>query len=165
MRRLRLFLVVVMLVVLQTSVFPHLRVFGAMPDLCLVATVAIAYEEGPDLGALFGFASGLAIDLFLETPLGVSALSFAIVGFIVGVLQSGMLRPSSWVSPFLGGIGGLAGGTLFVLIASIAGQDQLLALRSVKIVIVAALYDALLAPLIFPIARWAASDADALPRY
>jgi rod shape-determining protein MreD len=163
-RRVRLFLVVVMLVVIQTTVFPHLRVFGAAPDLCLLATVAVAYEAGPDTGAMFGFFSGLAIDLFLASPLGVSALSFAIIGYLVGVFQSGLLRPSGWVAPMLGGLAGLAGGALFVVVASIAGEDGLLNGHSVKIIVVAAIYDALLAPLIFPIGRWAAHDPDSLPR-
>jgi rod shape-determining protein MreD len=163
-RRIRLFLVVVMLVVIQTTVFPHLRVFGAAPDLCLLATVAVAYEDGPDTGAMFGFFSGLATDLFLASPLGVSALTFAIIGYLVGVFQSGLLRPSGWVAPMLGGLAGLAGGALFVVVASIAGEDGLLNGHSVKIIVVAAIYDALLAPLIFPIGRWAAHDPDALTR-
>jgi rod shape-determining protein MreD len=163
-RRIRLFLVIVMLVVIQTTVFPHLRVFGAMPDLCLLATVAVAYEDGPDTGAIFGFASGLAIDLFLASPLGVSALTFAIIGYLVGVFQSGLLRPSGWIAPMLGGLAGLAGGALFVVVASIAGEDGLLNGHSVKIIVVAAIYDAVLAPVIFPIGRWAAHDPDALPR-
>lgn len=163
-RRIRLFLVVVMLVVIQTTVFPHLRVFGAMPDLLLLATIAVAYEDGPDTGAIFGFFSGLALDLFLATPLGVSALTFAIIGYLVGVFQGGLLRPSGWVAPVLGGVGGLAGGALFVVVASIAGEDGLLNGHSVKIIVVSALYDALLAPIIFPIGRWAAADSDALPR-
>jgi rod shape-determining protein MreD len=163
-RRIRLFLVVVMLVVIQTTVFPHLRVSGAAPDLCLLATVAVAYEDGPDTGAMFGFFSGLATDLFLASPLGVSALTFAIIGYLVGVFQSGLLRPSGWVAPMLGGLAGLAGGALFVVVASIAGEDGLLNGHSVKIIVVAAIYDALLAPLIFPIGRWAAHDPDALPR-
>jgi rod shape-determining protein MreD len=162
-RRIRLFLVVVMLVVIQTTVFPHLRVFGAMPDLLLLATIAVAYEDGPDTGAIFGFGSGLALDLFLSSPLGCSALSFAIVGYLVGVFQGGLLRPSGWVAPALGGIGGLAGNVLFVVVASIAGDD-LLNGHSVKIIVVASLYDAVLAPVIFPIGRWAAHDPDALPR-
>jgi rod shape-determining protein MreD len=163
-RRIRLSLVVVMLVVIQTTVFPHLRVLGAMPDLVLLATIAVAYEDGPDTGAIFGFASGLTLDLFLATPLGVSALTFAIIGYLVGVFQGGMLRPSGWVAPVLGGVGGLAGGALFVVVASIAGEDGLLNGHSVKIIVVSAVYDALLAPLIFPIGRWAAADSDALSR-
>ena len=77
MRWIRSFLLVVSLVVIQTALFPSLRVWGAVPDLLLVATVAVAYERGAETGAVFGFVAGVAIDLFLSSPLGVSALTFA----------------------------------------------------------------------------------------
>lgn len=157
-RRIRLVLVVVTLVVFQTTVFPHLRVFDAMPDLALVATVAIAYEEGPQSGLIFGFVSGLAIDLFLSSPAGLSALAFALTGWAIGISQSAMFRESRSLRPALGFIGGLFGGTIFVMVGAIAGEDQYLSIHSVQIVIVAALYDALLAYLIFPFVRWGVHD-------
>jgi rod shape-determining protein MreD len=159
-RRVRLVLVVVTLVVLQTSVFPHLRIFDAAPDLLLVATVAMAYEEGPEAGAVFGFASGLTLDLFLASPLGLSALAFALTGFLLGVFQGGMVRESRSVAPLLGGVGGLIGGTIFVVVGGVVGQAGYLSLTSVRIVIVAALYDAVVAPLVFPFVHWANHDAD-----
>ena len=159
-RRVRLVLLVVSLVVLQTSVFPHLRVFGAAPDLCLVATAAMAYEEGPQAGAIFGFASGLAIDLFLSSLLGLSALSFALTGYVLGVFQGGFIRESRAMAPVLGLVGGVAGGTIFVLVGAVAGEDGYLNLTSVRIVIVAALYDALVAFVVFPFLHWANQDPD-----
>src|SRR4029450_12697441 len=87
-------------------------VFGAVPDLLLVATIAVGYQRGPEAGAVFGFVGGLAIDCFLSSPLGVSALAFALVGYGVGVFQSGLLRSSRWIAPVLGGIGGLGGGAV-----------------------------------------------------
>ena len=159
-RRIRLVLVVITLVVLQTTVFTHLRIFGAVPDLCLVATVAIAYEEGPQTGALFGFLSGLAVDLFLASPAGLSALSNACTGYGVGVFQGGLVRESRLLPVVLGGIGGLIGGTIFVIVGGIAGQSGYLSLTSVRIVIVAAIYDAAIAPLVFPFVRWANHDPD-----
>jgi rod shape-determining protein MreD len=142
--------------VLQTTVFSAgLRVFGVMPDLGLVLTVAVAYYVGPHRGAVFGFVSGLAVDLFLSTPLGLSALSFAVVGYAVGVVQGGLVPPSRWVAPIMGALGGLAGGVLFVGIGAIAGEDQLLALSSMRIILIAGVYDALVAFAVFPIARWA----------
>ena len=81
LRRIRLVLVVITLVVLQTTVVTHLRVFDAVPNLLLVAAVAMAYDSGPLSGALFGFAGGLCVDLFLTTPLGLSALSYASVSY------------------------------------------------------------------------------------
>lgn len=160
-RRIRLVLVVVTLVVLQTALFDDLRVFGAIPDLALVATVAIAYEEGPRSGLVFGFASGLAIDLFLSSPAGLSALSFALTGVTIGVFQGAMIRESRRVGPLLGGIGGLVGGTLFLLVGGIAGEDQYFSLHRVQIVLVAALYAAAVAFLVFPFVRWAVHDPHA----
>jgi rod shape-determining protein MreD len=159
-RRVRLVLVVITLVVLQTTVFTHLRVFGAVPDLCLVATVAIGYEEGPQTGALFGFLSGLVLDLFLASPAGLSALANACTGYGVGVFQGGLVRESRLLPVILGGIGGLVGGTIFVVVGGIAGQSGYLTLTSVRIVLVAAIYDAVVAPLVFPFVRWANRDPD-----
>jgi rod shape-determining protein MreD len=161
LRRIRLILVVVTLVVVQTTIFPSLRVFGAIPDLLLVATVAMAYEAGPQAGLLFGFAGGLAIDLFLSSPAGLSAFAFAATGYGVGVFQSGLMRESRSIRPILGFVGGLVGGTIFVVIGGVVGESGYFSLNSVKIVIVAALYDALVAYLIFPFVRWAANDPDA----
>jgi rod shape-determining protein MreD len=154
--RLRLALLILAVVVLQTTVFSAgLRVFGVMPDLGLVLTVAVAFYIGPERGAVLGFVSGLAVDLFLSTPLGLSALSFALVAYGVGFVQGGLVSSSRWVAPIMGALGGLAGGVLFVGIGAIAGQDQLLALSSVRIILVASAYDALIAFAVFPIARWA----------
>jgi rod shape-determining protein MreD len=160
MRWLRYFLVIVSLVVLQTALFPDLRVFGTGPDLLLVATIAVGYERGPEAGAVFGFVGGLAIDCFLSSPLGVSALAFALVGYGVGIFQSGLLRSSRWIAPILGGIGGLVGGALWVVIAAVAGQDDLITGYTARIVVLAAIYDALLAVVIFPFVHWACGNHD-----
>ena len=154
--RARLALLIVAVVVLQTTVFSTgLRVFGVMPDLGLLLTVAVAFSLGPERGAVFGFVTGLAVDLFLSTPLGLSALSFALVGYATGIVQGGLLRPSRWEAPMMGALGGLAGGVLFVVIGALAGREELLSLTSVRVIIIAAVYDALLACAVFPIARWA----------
>jgi rod shape-determining protein MreD len=165
-RRLRLALVIVAAVVLQTTVFSTgLRVFGVVPDIGLVLTVAIAYQQGSERGAAFGFAAGLAIDLFLDTPIGLSALSFALVGYGVGVVKSGVVRSSRWNVPIMGFVGGIAGGALFVCVGALAGQDQLLAFRSVKVIVIAGVYDALLAFVAFPIARWATREPSGVHRW
>jgi rod shape-determining protein MreD len=155
-RRIRLALVVVTLVVLQTTVFTHLRIFDAVPDLCLVATAAVAYESGPLSGALFGFAAGLATDFFLTTPLGLSALAFAITGYAVGVFQSGLIRETRAQTPILGGVAGLVGNAIFIVVGGIVGRGELFATHNLEVIIVASLYDALVAYAVFPFARWAA---------
>ena len=161
LRRVRLVLLVVTLVVLENTVFRHLRVFDAIPSLCLIATVAIAYEEGPQTGLIFGFTSGLAIDMLLSgTPLGLSALAFSLTGFTLGVLQGGLVREVRGISPLLAAAGGLLGGTIFLVVGGIVGVDGFFTLTRVRIVIVAAVYDALIAPAVFKFTRWANHDPD-----
>jgi rod shape-determining protein MreD len=150
----RLALLLVAIVLIQTTILPYARVFGVVADLGVVATVAVAYREGPEAGAIFGFAAGLAMDLFLQTPLGLSALSYALTGYLLGILQGGLLRSSWWIPPVLGGIGGILAGVLFVGIGALVGQEQLFAFRSIRVVLLAGLYDAVIAPFMFPIVRF-----------
>jgi len=160
-RRIRLGFVVLACVVLQTTLFTHLKIDGVAPDVGLVAVLAVAYEDGADTGAIFGFIMGLAIDLFLTTPLGLSALSFAVTGYAVGVFQQGVVRTTPWLAPILGGVGGLFGGLVFLTAGAIVGQPGFLSLDSLRIVIIASIYDALIAPLVFPVVRRAARRDDA----
>jgi rod shape-determining protein MreD len=161
LRRVRLVLLVVTLVVLENTVFRHLRVFDAIPSLCLIATIAIAYEEGPQSGAIFGFISGLAIDTLLSgTPMGLSALSFALTGYTLGVLQGGLVREVRGISPLLALAGGILGGTIFLVVGGIAGVDGFFTLNRVQVVIVAAVYDAVVAGAVFKFTRWANHDPD-----
>jgi rod shape-determining protein MreD len=155
-RRLRLALLILAGVVLQTTLFSEgLRLFGVTADIGLVMTIAVAYYGGPELGAAYGFLAGLAIDSFLETPFGLSALSYSLVGYGVGAIQTGLVRSIRWIAPILGGLGALVGGAIFILVGGLVGQEQLIALRSLKVLAIASVYDATLAIVAFPIARWA----------
>ncbi|MGZ4691373.1 MAG: rod shape-determining protein MreD [Acidimicrobiia bacterium] len=154
-RFVRLTLLLIAIVLVQTTILPYLRVAGVVADLGLVATVAVAYREGPETGAIFGFAAGLSMDLFLQTPLGLSALAYALTGYFIGILQGALLRSAWWVAPVLGGLGGILGGLLFIGIGALVGQEQLFALRSLRVVLLAGVYDALVAPVMFPIVNFA----------
>lgn len=157
-RIIRLALILVAVVLLQTAVFPHARIFGVAPEIGLVATVAVAFIAGPAAGSVFGFAAGLSLDLFLQTPLGLSSFVWTIVGYAVGVLQGAVLRSAWWFASALTFVAGLVGGTLFILLGAIVGQGQLWGWSSARTVLIAACYDALLAPLVFPVVRFALRD-------
>jgi rod shape-determining protein MreD len=155
-RRIRLGFVVLVCVVLQTTLFTHLRVDGVAPELGLVAVLAVAYYDGAESGAIFGFVMGFAIDLFLTTPLGLSALSYAITGYAVGFVQAAMVRRPPFLAPLIGGVGGFFGGLVFLAVGAVVGEVGFLSFASLKTVTIAALYDALIAPVVFPLVRRAA---------
>jgi rod shape-determining protein MreD len=164
MRPWRTALVVVALTVVQVALFPRLRVLGVVPDLGLVLAVAVAYRHGAEAGALTGFASGLAYDLFLETPAGLSALSYALTAYAVGVLQTAMLREPRGMTVLVGLLAGLAGGLTFAAIGILAGVEALRGARTLEVVALAALYDAVLAPLVFGlVGRLLAARREGMP--
>jgi len=152
-RRIKLGLLILFAVVLQTTLLNHVNFFDATPGLCMLCVLAVAFEDGPESGALFGFAMGLVLDLFLITPLGLSALSFALTGYAVGAFQSSIVRTTPWLYPMIGGIGGLFGGLVFIVVGGVVGQEGLLSTHGVQIVVVSAIWDAILAPLVFPVVR------------
>ncbi|MDQ3896073.1 MAG: rod shape-determining protein MreD, partial [Actinomycetota bacterium] len=98
--RLRLPLMLVTALLIQTTVLSRMRFWGVMPDFMLLVAVAAGITAGPTRGPALGFTSGMLIDLFLPTPLGLSALVFTLVAYGVAVANTGVLR-SAWYIPVL----------------------------------------------------------------
>ncbi len=149
MRPSRVAVLIVLSVLIQVVIFPHARLAGRVPDLGLLVAVAVAFDHGPETGALVGFCTGLGFDFFCETPLGLWALSYALTAYAVGVLQGGILRTPRWFTPVIGGLSGLTSGLLFVGAGLLAGVDGVHGNEAVRSVLIASGYDALLAPFVF----------------
>lgn len=149
MRVVRLGLLIAVVIIVQVVVFPHLRILGVVPDLGLLVAVAVGYRDGPEAGALVGFVAGLGYDLFLETPLGLNALAYGLVGYGVGVIEAGLFRSPRWLPSVLGAIAGVASGLLFIGVGFLAGVEGVKGTHGVQTVLLAAAYDALLAPFVF----------------
>lgn len=158
-RRIRMVLLVITTVLMQTSIFSNLKIAGVIPDVVLVAVLGVAYRNGPETGAVFGFAAGLTLDLFLRTPFGLSALAFSLTGYFLGLLQSSMLHTTKWMTPLLGAVGGLLGNLLFRGVGTIVGQEQFLNGHSLRVTVTAAGYDALISPVVFLFAWWAVGES------
>jgi len=155
MRVRRVALLLALALVLQIAFFSHVRLVGRVPDLGLLLAVAIAFDHGPEAGAIVGFLAGLSYDLFLETPLGLTALAWALTAYTVGVLQGGVLRTPKWFTPVIGAAAGVAAGMLFVGVGLLAGVGGVHGNQAFVTVGVASLYDALLAPFVFIlVAAW-----------
>jgi rod shape-determining protein MreD len=82
--------------VAQIAIVADLRVAGAVGDLLLLVTVAAALTGGPDRGASYGFVTGLAFDLVVDSPFGLSALTYAVVGYGLGLMCTALFRPTGW---------------------------------------------------------------------
>lgn len=75
----------------QFTVVPVVGVGGVVPDVPVVLTVLLALRYGAEAGCLTGFALGLAQDAVAGGPLGLHAVSKALVGFVAGDLPRWIL--------------------------------------------------------------------------
>ena len=82
--------VLLLAVVLHTAVFPQLRLFGVAADVMLLLTISTGIVGGPERGATMGFVAGLLADCFLQTPFGLTALTYCMVGWFVGAFSAGV---------------------------------------------------------------------------
>ena len=85
---LRVALVIFIVLMVQQTVMVALRIDGAHPDLLWLLPITAALLDGPETGAVVGFWAGLAFDLVLPTPFGLSALVGCLLGYAVGSLDN-----------------------------------------------------------------------------
>jgi rod shape-determining protein MreD len=140
--------------VIQASVVSQLDLFGAHGDLLILVPVAAGLTLGAERGAIAGFVAGIAVDLLVTTPFGLTALAYCIVGYGVGAFQSGVLRASWWLPP-VAALGGAAFGTVaWALAATVVGQEGLLNADLYRMVTAVAVVAVVLVVPAVRLARW-----------
>ena len=70
--------------VMQTSVWPQLAIFGAVPDTAVILIVSYGVLRGDVEGAIFGLSAGLLQDIFSGGPIGMFALFGMLIGYVSG---------------------------------------------------------------------------------
>lgn len=120
----RLALVLFTVLLLQVAVMTDLTALGQTADLVLLLAIAAGSMGGADRGATIGFAAGLAYDLLLvDTPFGLSALVYAVVGYGVGVVAAWVIQPRWWHHLVTAVVGTVAGVALTAVVVRVTGPS------------------------------------------
>lgn len=138
---------------LETSVFGSLTLTGTKPELLLLITVALAMGDGPAFGATAGFVFGLATDLVLAQPAGVTALTFTLAGYLVGIVRQSLQRPSAWLPMAMVSATTFAAVLFYGSMSYLLGQAVPSPLRILRHAGLSAVYNALLTPFVYPLIR------------
>jgi rod shape-determining protein MreD len=147
-------LVLLLFLIVELTVLDRLRVFGAGPDIMLLLAVVAGIVGGPRVGALLGFAAGIVLDLFLETPMGLSALVFCLVGYAVGSIQGGVLRAAWWIPIVTTLVASVAGVLFYAMVATVVGEPHLVTTHLLVVAGVVGIFNALVAPFALRLVRW-----------
>ena len=121
----RSLLVIALVLVVQVSLLDLVTIGGAHPDAMMVLAAAGGYWAGPERGARFGFVTGLAIDLLLPTPFGLTALVGCLVGYLTGTATAGLVRGSRWLPPVVLAAATAAGISGYAVVGTVLGQSDL----------------------------------------
>lgn len=149
--------VIVTALLLQTTVFPELTLLGVRPELLYLVTVVFAALQGPAEGAIVGFASGLAQDFMLNMPKGITALTLTILGYTVGLARQYITSPSPLLPATLVAVGTAAAVAFHQSVAFLLGEEEGPFGYIAKVVLLTAVYGAILTPIFYPVLRRAAA--------
>lgn len=126
--QIRVAVLVVVGITVQTTLVADLRFRGVAPDLMLLLAVCAGLYGGAHQGVLVGFLCGLASDLFLtNTPFGLAALTFCLVGYVVGSARVTLLPDGKILVPVMAFVGTAIGVVAFLGLGELVGQAELVA--------------------------------------
>ena len=151
---LRMGLVTLVALVLQTTLFTDLRIAGVAPELVLAVAAMAGFVAGPSSGAWAGFWMGLAYDVVLETPLGLAGLAFCIVGYVAGLAGETAFRPTWWYAAGSVAVSSMFGVIVFAIVSTLVGQNAVVSGSLTRVVFGVAILNAIVAPAIMGVVRW-----------
>jgi rod shape-determining protein MreD len=129
----------------QVGVVSELPIFRVSADLTPLLVAFVGLLCGSTIGATFGFAVGLLIDLLLLQTLGLSSLIFTLIGYWSGRLRE-LRDPQAALTPLL--VGAAAAGASLVgysLMEFLLGVDAPVSFQLLRDIVLGIAIDALLA--------------------
>jgi rod shape-determining protein MreD len=154
MRRvIAIIVIIVTAVLLQSTVFSQLQLLGVRPELLYLVTILIALNEGPSEGAIVGFTCGLAQDMFLDQPMGITALTLTLLGYAVGMARQYIVSPSPLVPTIVVAVATALGVGFYEIVTYLLGQFDAGFTYAVKVTLLTAAYNAVLTPILSPLLR------------
>ena len=147
MRKTLLFLLAVLTALLVSyEAGLSLPMFGVSPDILLITLVAFSMGERPTTASAYGFVAGLARDMLLLSPKGLSAFAYAMTAYAVGL--AGEVR-SVWA------VIGIVSGATFVSqvlygFATLLLSESATVAALPRVALATTAYNTVLAPLLIP---------------
>lgn len=140
--------------VVQEAVLRGLRIDGVRPDLMLGLAIVAAIAAGPEVGAVAGFTGGLLIDLFVNTPFGLTALVASVVAFAVGSVQQTLGPGPRWSTPVFVAVASAVAEVTWAALGTVLGLPGLLHPHLLIVVAVVATINAVIALPLGAVVRW-----------
>ena len=135
--------------ILQSTLLPFLQVFGIQPDTLMVLVCCFGLLGGNYYGMFTGLAGGLLQDILYGGPVGMAALHYMLIGYLVGELYE-RIYLGKLLIPTLSAFGGsIVRGLLMMAYLYFTRVDISASVGLSLVILPEALYTALFMPLTF----------------
>ncbi len=140
---------VVFSILVQSTIFNRVTLFGASPDLVLILTVLFGFLRGSRLGAWVGFGGGILQDILSGQFIGANALTKMAVGYLAGLMEGKFFSDNPVTPMLLLFVGTIGNEILFWLILASFGRSIPLYVAALRLIFPVAVLNSVLAPFIF----------------
>jgi rod shape-determining protein MreD len=140
--------------ILQSTVVSQLRIWGVFADLPLLVVVSWSLLRGSREGLIWGFISGLALDLLSGAPFGAATFGLMAVGLLSGLGKATVFR-SQVVLPLVTVLlATIVYDIIFLFVVWISGYPVSWLDSLIYLILPSAVLNAVLTPVVFVIMRW-----------
>lgn len=155
MTELRLVAIIIAALVAQVSLFADFRIFGVAPEVLVLLALLFGLLAEQKQGPTIAFIIGLLYDIYLPTPLGLSAIVFALLAYAAHSGGAELFRESKLQLGLIAAVGTFAGVAGYAALGEAMGQRGLLDVEMLRVALVAGAINAVLAPALQPFVAWA----------
>lgn len=110
-------IIIFLLVILQSSLYPYLKIYNAFPNLILILVLILSILKGHKKSLVWVLFGGFLLDVYsFNNPLGTSILSLLLVSYLAYFFSQNIFKKTSIFSVILIGIGGTLIYKLFLIL-------------------------------------------------
>ena len=142
---------VVVALVVQVTLFPHVAWHGIVPNLCLLVVVAAALTVEAPFALVLGFTAGLTLDLAppADHVAGRWALALTIAAFLAARVRQDV-KPTALAVVGTVAAASFVATSLFALSGVLLSDPAMSVAGLLEVVLVAVVWDVLLTPFVLP---------------
>ncbi|MGR3177998.1 MAG: rod shape-determining protein MreD [Candidatus Anammoxibacter sp.] len=134
----------------QTTLIPHLAVYGITPDIYLVFAVFFSLNTDIKQASFVNWINGLVKDVFSLAHFGLSAFLFVLIGYVIGRSKEFVFKDHPLTQVLITFVVALFYGLGCLVFMLISSENVKLAVIIQK-VLCSAIYSAIIAPLLFAV--------------
>lgn len=143
------------LLALQKTLFIELTPFGVIVQIVMAFAAAAGAAGGPERGAITGFTLGIMFDLAVGSPLGSSAITMGIAGYVAGWVDVIRIDTTWWLAAIFVGVGTGVGEAAVPVVRRFIGEEDAFVPDLAVIIPVVAVAGAVMSVGLVPVSRWA----------